>query len=168
VNVQFLTLPDSNTNPNDPHTTPPHQTVISGLTDTPNDPLLQTPPTPLGVKSPPPESKQSISKYFGKSRKKAQAETNPEFLEPGISGADLTLPVFDGTSTNPHDHLIDLDTPSMETCPDVRVYFALVGSVITKDDLSPPKDHAERVRSDARLIRQGREYLKAARDRGEG
>jgi hypothetical protein len=93
---------------------------------------------------------------------------NPKFLQPGITGADLTLPIFDGTSANPHDHLIDLDTPSMESCPDVRVYFALVGSVITKDNLSPPKDHAERVLSDARLVRQGREYLKAARDRGDG
>lgn len=85
-----------------------------------------------------------------------------------MTGADLTLPVFDGTSTNPNDHLIDLDTPSMETCPDVRVYFHYVGELTGKDGVMPSKDPAERIAYDAKRVRQGREYLKAARDRGEG
>ena len=56
----------------------------------------------------------------------------------------------------------------METCPDVRVYFNMVGDLTRKDGLLPPKDLAERVVYEAKRVSEGREYLKAARDRGEG
>lgn len=56
----------------------------------------------------------------------------------------------------------------METCPDVRVYFHHVGDLTGKDGVMPSKDPAARIAYDAKLVRQGREYLKAARDRGEG
>ena len=50
----------------------------------------------------------------------------------GITGADFTLPLFDGLSDDPKDYLIDLDTPSMERCPDVRVYFWMVGDEVQR------------------------------------
>ena len=153
----------SSTNPNDPNTTPPLQTHTSGLEDTPENVLLQTPQTPLDAK--PPAKSKSV---WGRSRNKGQREPNPKDLEAGVTGADLTLPIFDGTSINPDDHLIDLDTPSMESCPDVRVYFEYVGVETQKDGVMPPQNPAELIAYHATRVRQGREYLKAARDRGDG
>jgi hypothetical protein len=96
-------------------------------------------------------------------------DTHPALLEAGITGADLNQPLFDGTSTNPHDHLIDIDTPSMETCPDVRVYFYLIGEVFDEiAGIERPKDHEGRIIYDARVVRAGREYLKYCRSLGAG
>jgi hypothetical protein len=82
-------------------------------------------------------------------------------LKEGITGADLSLPLFDGTSKNPKDHLIDIDTPSMETCADVRVYFYAIGESFDEwAGISRPEDHAARIIHDARVVRAGREYLK--------
>jgi hypothetical protein len=65
-----------------------------------------------------------------------EAKTYEEVItiEPGfglsrsITGADLTLPIFDGTSTDPSQCLIELDNDSMEKFADVRLYFWCVGS----------------------------------------
>jgi len=85
----------------------------------------------------------------------------------GVTGVDNTLPYFDGTSTDPKDHFIDLDTDSMETAPDVRVYFWLVGHEI-QGQPEPPTDLETRVTFDTELVRSGREWLRAYRDFGCG
>ena len=85
----------------------------------------------------------------------------------GITGSDDTLPYFDGTSTDPKDHFIDLDTDSMETAQDVRVYFWLVGHEIQGQPESPT-DFEGRVAFDAELVRCRREWLRAYRDFGCG
>jgi hypothetical protein len=136
--------------------------------DTPAEIQIKTPETflPANPSSSKPKSS-LVTKIFGSSNKKE--ETHPALLEQGITGADFNQPLFDGTSTDPHDHLIDIDTPSMETCPDVRVYFYLIGEVF--DDLAGierPKDHEGRIKHDARVVRAGREYLKYCRPLGAG
>ena len=67
------------------------------------------------------------------------------------------------------DHLIDIDTDSMETAPDVRVYFWAVGYE-THDPKFPdiPTDLEERKLFDARMARTGREHLKGLKQRGLG
>lgn len=108
-----------------------------------------------------------------------KTQTYPQWLEQGITGADLTLPLFDGTSKNPLDHLIDVDTPSMETRPDVRVYFWFVGweSEVTRQSVwvdhedtrpEPPVDIEERRLFDDMYVKKGREYLKGCKERGDG
>jgi hypothetical protein len=97
----------------------------------------------------------------------------PELLEQGVTGADTSLPIFDGLSNDPKDYLIDLDTSSMEDCPDVRVYFWKVG--ITRRmirqgsheelNFDPPID---RVEWDSSLVVEGREYLRDSRAEGQG
>ena len=91
------------------------------------------------------------------------------WLRQGITGSDATLPIFDGSSMDIQDHLIDIDTDSMETAPDVRVYFWMVGY----DSLDPdypdvPTDLEERKLFDAKMVRTGREYLKDLKQRGLG
>jgi hypothetical protein len=103
-------------------------------------------------------------------------ELEPDLLEPGITGSDFTLPLFDGLSTNPADHLIDLDTDSMERYPDVRVYFWTVGeSVIRREEgnvmissLQRPTDPDLRLQYDNNLVQVGRKFLQASRNRKEG
>jgi hypothetical protein len=87
----------------------------------------------------------------------------------GVTGADPSLPTFDGSSTNPDDHLIQLDDDSMETAPDVRVYFWLVGLCHRGNQREPPPPTlGERELWDDVLVREGREYLRQARAEGKG
>jgi hypothetical protein len=81
----------------------------------------------------------------------------------------VSAKLFDGSSTNPKDHLIELEDDSMETEPDVRIYFHLVGRYARGDpDEEPPKAMVDRREWDAQLVREGREYLKSARAQGHG
>jgi hypothetical protein len=96
------------------------------------------------------------------------------WLQQGITGSVKNGPYFDGSSMNPLDHLIDLDTDSMETEPDIRVYFWTVGRnspdcANIQDTQIPLGSRAEeRKAMDAKLVRAGREYLKELRDQGLG
>jgi hypothetical protein len=56
-----------------------------------------------------------------------EVHDNPGSIEQGLTGIDLSLPIFDGLSTDPDQHLIDLDTESMERHADVRMYFWIIG-----------------------------------------
>jgi hypothetical protein len=136
--------------------------------DTPAEVQIKTPETFLPANPSSSQPKSSlVTKIFGSSNKKEQ--THPALLEQGITGADFTQPLFDGTSMNPHDHLIDIDTPSMETCPDVRVYFYLIGECFdVLAGIERPEDHEGRIKHDARVVRAGREYLKYCRSLGAG
>lgn len=100
-------------------------------------------------------------------QKPTPAVSQPQVFGQGVTDADLSLPIFDGTSTHPGDYLIDLDSDSMETAPDVRSYFHWVGQV-TQEATTPPVDLDERKVYDTRLVRQGRKHLQAARARGHG
>jgi hypothetical protein len=85
-----------------------------------------------------------------------------------ITGADLSIPIFDGKSVNPNDHLIDLDTDSMETALDVRCYFWMLGDLL-HDDVNPLAHTLEEAKVyDNQVVREGRLRLKAARDAGQG
>jgi hypothetical protein len=103
-------------------------------------------------------------------------ELGPELLEPGITGSDYTLPLFDGLSTNPADHLIDLDTDSMERCPDVRPYFWTIGERVVRHEegnvmvssTPRPTDPELCVEYDDNLVKVGRKYLYESRNRREG
>jgi hypothetical protein len=109
---------------------------------------------------------------------KAQDTTNvgisPDLLKLGITGADFTLPIFDGLSTNPSDYLIDIDTDSMEKYPDVRIYFWMIGDELQRvglvlerpPELEPPETHREAY--DERLVQAGRLHLKESKAKGEG
>lgn len=154
--------------PDEMHTTPPSQITQSQPTDTPADDLLTTPEAPPAIDEHPSTSKTPTTAPAIKS---TQSETHPELLASGIRGADPDSPLFDGTSHDPADHLIDVDTASMETYPDVRVYFWLVGLAVQDQKPDPPErpdDPEERNAFDAEQVRKGREYLKAARARGDG
>lgn len=100
-------------------------------------------------------------------QKPTPAVLQPQVFGQGVTGADLSLSILDGTSTHSGDYLIDLDSDSMETAPDVRSYFHWVGQV-TQEASTPPVELEERKVYDTRLVRQGREYLQAARARGHG
>lgn len=120
---------------------------------------------------PPAQKGRSADSVFGIIKRFRQKPT-PAVLQPqvfgqGVTGADLSLPIFDGTSTHSEDYLIDLDSDSMETAPDVRSYFHWVARV-TQEASTPPIELKERRVYDTRLVRQGREYLQAARARGHG
>jgi hypothetical protein len=95
------------------------------------------------------------------------SETPVEYinqLQQGITGSDVSLPHFDGSSKNPDDHFIDLDTDSMEREPDVRVYFWMVGSEVLDTSEVP----IDRVAHDSLLVRTGREWLRDYRSKGYG
>jgi hypothetical protein len=88
-----------------------------------------------------------------------------------ICGADLSIPVFDGKSPNSADYFIDLYTPSMETVLDVRLYFLLAGDRLREDDEDDdPLAHTlEQAKVyDDEIVREGRLWLKACKDRGHG
>lgn len=91
---------------------------------------------------------------------------NPKFAQ-GVTGSDTTRPIFDGTSKKIEDHLIDLETDSMETEPDVRSYFWQFGFALD-DDNDPPIDSEERKIFDAKMVRRGREHLKMLKSQGVG
>jgi hypothetical protein len=92
-----------------------------------------------------------------------------KWLRQGITGSDPTLPIFDGSSMDIKDHLIDIDTDSMETAPDVRVYFWMVGyDSLDLDYPDVPTDLEERKLFDAKMVRTGREHLKDLKQRGLG
>jgi hypothetical protein len=96
----------------------------------------------------------------------------PSLLRPGITGADFTIPLFDGLSSDPKDYLIDLDTDSMGKCPDVRVYFWLVGYETLRnaqvDQPRPEHDLPEQIIYDDRLVKMGRQHLKESQAKGQG
>jgi hypothetical protein len=97
---------------------------------------------------------------------------HPSLLKPGITGADFTLPLFDGLSSDPKDYLIDLDTDSMEKYPDVRVYFWMVGHETLMnaqvDQPRPEHDLPEQIIYDDRLVKMGRQHLKESQAKGQG
>jgi hypothetical protein len=104
-------------------------------------------------------------------------ELDADLLESGIIGGDFTLPLFDGRSDNPVDHIIDLDTDSMERCPDVRVYFWMMGLRVLKGDMwgfeepgttDRPTDANLRLEYDDKVVKMGREYLWGSMIRKEG
>jgi hypothetical protein len=101
-------------------------------------------------------------------REKPKAPSDDPIYGIGVTGADTSLPCFDGTSTDPKDFLIDLDTDSMEKAADVRSYFYLVAEYTKEEANAPPEDMEERKLYDDRMVKAGREYLKSARDRGHG
>lgn len=87
----------------------------------------------------------------------------------GITGIDLSIPIYDGTSQNAADHLIDLDSESMERYPDVRAYFWKVGrEVKLQGKEESPIEADERITYDQELVRAGREYIRWARRQGRG
>lgn len=95
----------------------------------------------------------------------------PEVLDQGITGADLGLPLFDGTSLDPKDYLINLDSDSMEKYPDVRIYFWRVGLALECGDkvvVEQLSDYQERLARDDALVKTGREHLRQSRIRREG
>jgi hypothetical protein len=92
-------------------------------------------------------------------------------LAQGITGSDPTLPLFEGTTTNLADHLIEFDGSSIETAPDVRVYFWMIGKRLQEDPDSndyTSMTQEERISWDAKLVREGRLKLKACREEGRG
>jgi hypothetical protein len=100
-------------------------------------------------------------------KKPTPAQLEPRVFGPGVTGVDLSLPVFVGTSTDPHDYLIDLDTDSMERYADVRSYFHWVGDLI-QDRSTPPTEFEARKRYDDDLVRQGRLHIRAEKALGHG
>jgi hypothetical protein len=148
-------------------TTEPHQTIQPREQDTPADHIIMEAPQSTDSHSPQPPWSARNNTGVSASQS-AYADTLPELLRQGVTGADCALPIFDGTSTNPHDHLIDFDTPSMERCPDVRVYFHSVGEIIgDPEGIRPTEIGARRVYDD-QMVKNGREYLKLAKARGNG
>jgi hypothetical protein len=93
--------------------------------------------------------------------------TQKEIHQQGVTGGDHRLPYFDATSKDPKDHFIDLDTDSMETAPDVRVYFWLVAHGI-QEEPEPPTNLEARLVFDAKLVRAEREWLRDLRNLGRG
>lgn len=121
--------------------------------------------------------KKSSSQPAIRESQPAQVELDADLLKPGITGVDPDLPLFDGLSVDPTDHLIDLDTDSMERCSDVRVYFWTIGNKVQRQkqhdlneaDIERPIDDPELlIEYDDKLVRSGREYLKDSRTRKEG
>lgn len=108
--------------------------------------------------------------------KPIELELDPDLSEPGVTGVGFDLPLFDGQSTDPADHIIDLDTDSMERCADVRVHFWNVGQQVQSErawyndqpDAERPIDPALRVEYDDMLVKLGREYLKESMRKKEG
>jgi hypothetical protein len=106
-----------------------------------------------------------------------QVELDANLPKPGITGIDPDLPLFDGLSTDPADHLIDLDTDSMERCPDVRVYFWTIGNKVQRQkqhdlkepDIERPVDSPKPlIEYDDKLVKSGREYLRQSREKKQG
>jgi hypothetical protein len=108
-----------------------------------------------------------IPEEMGKQETDQLPATQKQILQQGVTGCDHSLPYFDGKSKHPKDHFIDLDTDSMETAPDVRVYFWLVG-YDQQDEPETPTDFEARVIFDGKLVRAGREWLRDRRDLGFG
>ena len=91
-----------------------------------------------------------------------QTDSKKPIHEQGVTGANMA-----DTSRNPADHFIDLDTASMESAPDVRSYFWLIGHLVRKEP-EVPLDLKTRIVFDAELVREGREWLRDFRDAGRG
>ena len=108
------------------------------------------------------------TKQSENSQDSVKVNVPPDFLEEGITGADLDLPLFDGTSSNPKDYLIDLESDSMEKYPDVRIYFWMVGQILDGDRVVQPSDHQDRLARDDARVKAGREYLRQSRINREG
>jgi hypothetical protein len=106
-----------------------------------------------------------LPKWQKKAAARPPVIVKPTIYGQGVTGSDLSKPYFDGTSMEASDFLIDLDTDSMETAPDVRSYFFQVAQ-LTQDPENPPVDIKARRIYDDKMVKKGREFLKAARDRG--
>ena len=126
--------------------------------------------TPLADASSPSQSTKAFVSAFGSAtfrKKPTPAQLEPLVFGQGVTGADRSSPIFDGTSSNPHDYLIDLETESMELYPDVRSYFHWVGILISNPG-PPSRDLQQRKMEDAKYVRQGRLHIQAERARGHG
>lgn len=157
-------------------------TATAGLDDTPEDLAIATPGTPIIDDIIP--SGRSIFSFPKKKDVQpairvsvpAENELDAELLQAGITGVDFDLPLFDGQSNNPDDHIIDLDTDSMERCADVRVYFWSVGDQLQcerqweldEPDIERPDDPELCLEYDDKLVKMGRLYLKESRLKKEG
>jgi hypothetical protein len=140
----------------DAFTTPPHLIVDAQEGPSPDDALVVTPSAALSdspVRSTAPDAVLTFSEGFR-----------------SITGADFTQPIFDGRSDNPADHLINLDADSMERIPDVRVYFWAVGDCLRSFGTETASKHTlEEARLyDDVVVREGREHIRACRDRNIG
>lgn len=154
----------------DPEVTPPGQIVDSANFTSPNDPLMVTPsPALFGTQPTTQQSKATDSKFGSKRfrQKPTPAALEPLIFGPGVTGANPSIPIFDGTSLNPKDYLIDLETDSMETYPDIRSYFYWVGDKAQAASVRPVEPEERKIYDD-KLVTLGREYLKEARARGHG
>ena len=150
------------------HTIPTHQPV-SSVERSPVDRSNTSPGSPPETPPSNPSSGQDLAEPLPEQNKTPDTVALPRWLAQGITGSDLALPFFDGTSKNKDDHFIDLDTASMESAPDVRVYFWIIGfNIHVPEDPDIPSDLETRKVFDAKLVREGREYLKDVRSRGSG
>jgi hypothetical protein len=148
-------------------TTELHQTIQPREQDTPAGYTIMEAPQSTDSHSPQPPWSARTNTIVSASQS-AYADTLPDLLRQGVTGSDCSLPMFDGTSTNSHDHLIDFDTPSMERYPDVRVYFHSVGEIIGDPEGIRPIEIEARKVYDDQMVKNGREYLKLAKARGNG
>lgn len=108
---------------------------------------------------------------IGKSTRKTPKSTRKTgVFDQGITGADLSIPFFDGKGTQSEAFLIDIDTPSMEREPDVRAYFWMLGQFCSEGPIVPtlPAEPKEKIDHDQNIVRKGRELLRSARNEGHG
>jgi len=153
---------------NNTHTIPTHQPVPS-VAESPVDRSNTSPGSPPETPPSNPSSGQDLAEPLPEQNKTTEKGELPRWLAQGITGSDVALPLFDGTSKNKDDHFIDLATASMESAPDVRVYFWIIGfHTHVPEDPDIPSDLETRKVFDAKLVREGREYLKDVRSRGSG
>ena len=94
-------------------------------------------------------------------------DNNEENAHAEITGAALSLSILGGLSTNPKDHFIDVDTDSMETAPDVRVYFWNIGHAMLNDpEIRIDLDGCKAF--DTNMDRAGRKFLLDLKGQGVG
>lgn len=157
----------------DDHITAPRIITDTSTDPSPTDDEINAPSRARAIRAIP------FSDLQEKPEAKAQASTPQEVitidpihgLTRSITGADHSVPIFNGMSTDPKDCLIELDDDSMERLADVRVYLAHVGSTLDGESrymasMHLPLDEARAY--DDEMVRKGRLHLKACRERGIG
>jgi hypothetical protein len=81
----------------------------------------------------------------------------------------MSASIYDGSSLYEYDHLVELEDDSMEREPDIRAYFWHLGQIAKSHDWKDvPRFLEQRQLYDDEIVRVGREYLRKARERGEG
>lgn len=97
-------------------------------------------------------------------------ETRPRSRYLGITGKDMSASIYDGSSLFEDDHWIELENDSMEREPDIRAYFWHLGQIAKNHNWKdvPRFSLEQRKLYDDEIVRVGREYLRQARERGEG